>query len=73
MTGSCVRSDFTVSSGRPLPLVQDRGHIMRSSHAYTNAVPVIRTHGPLAGVVCRQDLVDLQNRRLDEFHLQDQV
>ncbi len=37
------------------------------------AVPVIRTHGPLDGIVSRTELVDVQDKKLDEFHLKDQI
>ncbi len=37
------------------------------------AVPVIRTHGPLEGIVSRTELVEVQDKKLDEFHLKDQI
>ncbi|KAL6760232.1 voltage gated chloride channel-domain-containing protein [Haematococcus lacustris] len=38
-----------------------------------NYVPVIKTHGPLEGMVSRTELVEVQNKKLDEFHLKDQI
>jgi chloride channel 7 len=36
-------------------------------------VPVIRTPGPLEGVVSRAELVEVQNAQLDGFHLKEQL
>ncbi len=36
-------------------------------------VPVIKTHGPLEGVVSRHELFEIQNKKLDDFHLKDQI
>lgn len=38
-----------------------------------NYVPVIRYHGPLEGIVSRKELVDVQNQKLDAFHLKEQI
>lgn len=38
-----------------------------------NYVPVIKYHGPLEGVVSREELVDVQNKKLDAFHLKDDI
>jgi hypothetical protein len=34
---------------------------------------VIRHYGPLEGIVSRQELVEVQNKQLDEFHLKDHI
>eukprot|EP00798_Chlamydomonas_sp_ICE-L_P020089 gene20090-26807_t len=38
-----------------------------------NHIPVIRYHGRLEGMISRQELVDIQNKTLDEFHMQDMM
>jgi CBS domain-containing protein len=58
----------TIPPNMPLPfiyrIVQGEGF---------NYVPVVRYHGCLEGLVSREGLVDIQNRRLDDFHLKDQI
>ncbi|GAX84673.1 hypothetical protein CEUSTIGMA_g12094.t1 [Chlamydomonas eustigma] len=58
----------TIPPNMPLPfiyrIVQGEGF---------NYVPVVRYHGCLEGVVSREELVDIQNQKLDDFHLKDQI
>uniref|UniRef100_A0A383VTF4 Chloride channel protein n=1 Tax=Tetradesmus obliquus TaxID=3088 RepID=A0A383VTF4_TETOB len=59
---------IVIPPGMPLTfiynLMQEQG---------VNYVPVIRCHGPLEGMVTRGDIVEVQNHKLDRFHVKEQL
>eukprot|EP00879_Flechtneria_rotunda_P030328 GHRR01032951.1.p1 GENE.GHRR01032951.1~~GHRR01032951.1.p1 ORF type:complete len:322 (+),score=104.07 GHRR01032951.1:936-1901(+) len=57
-----------IPPGMPLPFIY---HVMQEQGL--NYVPVIRQHGPLEGMVSRNDIVNVQNTQLDRFHVKEHM